>query len=338
MRVNEVALYLLKDKEQRDKPCRLYRIHRQDQERAYRTANECPENGNQSGKRNQHAHKQGIREPQYRHGYKEHRAKNHSLQALPRQEIRKRTGSQPADAQDRFRAFFFQIGEKQLAHLPAQRFLLQKDIAGENKGDKKRCNRTDNAFCRTDGRTKHCIYADIEEINNLRKDFVPVQLEFLEPAENFRVFGEMRFQPLKHFRNFQAQGGNRTCQLRQDNHDHQPQYAGYSQNRNQQADRHGGTFHLTALCGAAKQALLDTAHGNIQNKSNRPAKQERRKDVQNETGGTYHNIEPPQPHKYQQSKNDKLLYFTDCIPVEHKTSALPFINVILPNGLSNMIT
>ena len=69
-------------------PCRLYRIHRQDQERAYRTANECPENGNQSGKRNQHAHKQGIREPQYRHGYKEHRAKNHSLQALPRQEIR----------------------------------------------------------------------------------------------------------------------------------------------------------------------------------------------------------------------------------------------------------
>ena len=48
-------------------------------------------------------------------------------------------------------------GQNQLFHLPLQKFLLQQNIAGENKADEKRPHAAHNSRCYADGRAQHGI-------------------------------------------------------------------------------------------------------------------------------------------------------------------------------------
>ena len=71
---------------------------------------------------------------------------------------------------------FLQIGENQLFHLSLQKFLLQQDIAGENKADEKRPHAAYNSRCYADGRAQHGICPYAEECHKLIQNFLPIQL------------------------------------------------------------------------------------------------------------------------------------------------------------------
>lgn len=112
--IDEIALHLLQNEKHHDEGKCLLRADSQYQERTHCTADECPENGDQCRKRDQHPYQKSEGEAEDRHGDEEHQAENDCLQALPCEEITEDAIAQRADAHNGIRMFFFQKGIEQL--------------------------------------------------------------------------------------------------------------------------------------------------------------------------------------------------------------------------------
>ena len=280
LRINQIPFNLLQHKEQHDKRSCLRGIYRQNQEGADCTADKCPENRNQCGKRNQNADQHSEGEPQNCHAKEEHGSQNDGFHALPCQKIREGAIGQCADLQKAVCVRLFQIGEKELFHLLSQKVLLQKDIAGENKADEKRPHAADDARCHADGGAEHGICTHTEEGHKLIEDFLPICLclQLLQIVHQFGMVGEKLLRLLNQRRHLFGQcfpqGCNDACQFGRNHACYQAKQSHHEKQCENQADGSGDPFLFTAdLCGG-KQVPLDTIHRDAQHEGNRTAEQE----------------------------------------------------------------
>lgn len=100
VRVDEVALDLLKHQKQRHKAQRLKRVRNQNQQRAHDAAHPRADNRDERRDGDKHADEQHIGHFEQRHRYKEHAAQNDRLQALARDKAGKGALGQAGHAQD----------------------------------------------------------------------------------------------------------------------------------------------------------------------------------------------------------------------------------------------
>ena len=295
MGIDEVSLDLLEHQKQDNEPQRLPGIVHQHQKRTHGAADERPYNGDQGGQCDQNAHQQCVGEMEQGHGHKKHGAQDHGLQTLTGEKAGKGPFTEPQNIQKLIRGGFRQKGVAKLTALPGQLFLLQQDVQRKDQADEKGSDAADDAADQSAAGDQKALAPVLDQPHGLLGKTGPVDRQpfdlVCQKGQVFLKAGGAFLQALKGFRYLRRDRGDSVPHAGDDHHSRQRQHCGYCRNGEQQRQR---AAELIGLFCMGKQAALQRPHGDIENKGDGTAQQQRGQNAQQPPGGTCHHIQMQQ--------------------------------------------